>query len=248
MQILETVDTPYNQIDVCLQADGTVDLDVTGATHATWHPSKLLTGHAWDAITAASMFAPTMPRSFLLLGLGGGTVVRQLSHLCPGLKGDAVEIDPEMLRIARTYMHLPEQGITIHLMDAKRFLEDPPTNQTFDLVIDDLYRCGDDDVERPFTFDEAHVECLHSFLNPRGVLVANFVLGEGHRRQHSLARRAFLSHFEVVRTVRPPLSYNESIVGGYHLQAPRHVRRLWREFSNPHDQQRWKELRTLPLR
>ena len=58
---------------------GREDLEVAGATMSTWHPDRWLTGWAWDAITAACLLRRDgPPRRVLLLGLGGGTVVRQL--------------------------------------------------------------------------------------------------------------------------------------------------------------------------
>ncbi|MFZ9889747.1 MAG: hypothetical protein ACO3JL_19805, partial [Myxococcota bacterium] len=73
---IERVSSPFNQL-VARQVGERIDLDVEGATFATWHPRHLLTGYSWDALCAASLLRPAgPPRRVLLLGLGGGTVLR----------------------------------------------------------------------------------------------------------------------------------------------------------------------------
>ena len=98
MKKLQEVHSPHNHVEVWQNNAGRIDFEVSGATHATWHPEKLLTGHAWDAITAGAVSHPGPVEHILLLGLGGGTCLRQLRHLLPGAKLTAVEIDPDMYR------------------------------------------------------------------------------------------------------------------------------------------------------
>lgn len=246
---LEVVHTPFNTVQVMESTDGTIDFDVIGATHATWHPRLLLTGHAWDAITAAALMGHPEPQSLLLLGLGGGTVLRQLRHLLPHTRMSAVEIDPDMIRLARKYMHIDTLDIEIIPADAFHFLE--TDTRRFDLLIDDLYRCGETDVERPAPVNR-HTLANHArHLTPDGALIMNFVLGAGHHTLHRAARRAFTEVFPHVRAVQPPLSHNEILVGTRRpegLASPQHLRSLARLFPANSDQKRWKELRNLKLR
>jgi len=249
MRRLEQVCTPYNDVDVIERVDGGIDLDVIGATHATWHPTERMTGHAWDAITAGTLCTLHEPRSILLLGLGGGTVLRQIRAFLPDVRMVAVEIDIEMVRLARTYMELDDLRVEVVEGDAYRYLEQ--NAEAFDVVIDDLYRCGDRDVERPRAVGAEAVRKLCRHLAPGGILVMNFVLGTGHTLMHRAAREAFREVFGSVRAFRPPLSHNEVLVGTPEadgLRNPRHVRALGSRLSNPRDQRRWKELRNLKLR
>jgi hypothetical protein len=57
-----------------------VEFRVTGAIHAWWGRDQFLTGLAWDAIAAGILSHPSgIPRSLLMLGLGGGTSLRTLT-------------------------------------------------------------------------------------------------------------------------------------------------------------------------
>lgn len=249
MRELETLHTPHNVVQVIEAADGTIDFDVIGATHATWHPRLLLTGHAWDAITAATLMGRSPPQSLLLLGLGGGTVLRQLRFFLPETLMTAVEIDSGMIRLAKTHMDIDALNLEIVEDDAFAFLK--RDTRQFDIVIDDLYRCGDQDVERPAAINAANIQSLCQHLTPTGALVMNFVLGGRHRKVHLEGRKAFCEQFQHVRAVQPPLSHNEILVGSQHPEgfcSPRDLAAHWKLFPASSDQKRWKELRNLKLR
>ncbi len=249
MKRLDRIVTPFNDVDVWQNNDGSIDFEVIGATHATWHPHRLLTGHAWDAITGATLLHPGTPARILMLGLGGGTVFRQLRHLLPDAELCAVEIDGDMIRLARDYMQLDDLRVTVVHDDAFAWIQRP--HAPYDVVIDDLYRCGDSDVERPVEITNALLETLCSLLVPEGSLVMNLVIGKGHRNTQRAARNAFLARFASVRAVRPPLSINEVLCGrsaGPELRGPRSLHRMLSFFENETDRKFWKELRTLKLR
>lgn len=249
MNKLESVITPFNDVDVWESRNGQIDFNVIGATHATWHPYQLMTGHAWDAITAATLLHPGTLNRLLMLGLGGGTVLRQLRHFLPDLEITAVEIDGEMIRLARKYMDLDSLNIQIKHVDAFEFLKE--THGGYDVLIDDLYRCGEQDVERPARVDGELMATHCRQLNPGGTLVMNFVVGRGHHLMHRTARKAFSEHFQSVRAVRPPNSYNEVICGSTHplpLRGPGALRKYAGALIDSVDQKYWKELRNLKLR
>jgi spermidine synthase len=89
----------------------------------------------------------------------------------------------------------------------------------FDVVIDDIYAQGPEDVFRPVPFDSWLIAKLQPRLTPEGVLVANFVLGPGHRTPFVHARAAFQHAFPQWRSVRPPLGANAILVGGQTVQT-----------------------------
>jgi len=245
----ESVITPFNDVDVWEDRTGQIDFNVIGATHATWHPTRLMTGHAWDAITAATLLHPGSITSLLMLGLGGGTVLRQLRHFLPEIEITAVEIDGEMIRLAQEYMELDKLNIQVVHADAFDFLAQP--SDSYDIVIDDLYRCGEQDVERPANVDNDLLENHSHHLKEGGSLVMNFVVSRGHHLMHRTARKAFTSHYPSVRAVRPPNSLNEVIVGTtalLPLKGPGALRKLGTSLKDHDDQKYWKKLRNLKLR
>lgn len=249
MRKRESVITEFNDVDVWEEPNGQIDLNVIGATHATWHPAKLMTGHAWDAITAAALLHPLPIKKLLMLGLGGGTVLRQLRAFLPTTEFTAVEIDSEMIRLAREYMDLDQIGVEVVQGDAFEFLNQHRLQ--YDVLIDDLYRCGEQDVERPALVDSALLQQHNALLHPEGSLVMNFVVGRGHHQVHRNARKAFEETFSSLRALRPPNSHNEVLVGTnapLALKGPGALRKLGKILQAPEDKKYWKELRNLKLR
>lgn len=248
MKKLEEVQTPFNRVEVWQNNAGRIDFEVSGATHATWHPTHLLTGHAWDAITAAILSHPDEISSILLLGLGGGTCLRQLRHLLPDAEITAVEIDGNMIDLARRYMKLDELRVNVIEDDAFRVLESAALNA--DVVIDDLYHALGNDVERPKPITENLLASISRRIPPNGSVAMNFVVGPGHHDVFQQACAAFRSFFPQTRRIIPPHSHNEVLMGSLHpkpLLTQKPLRRKHSLFPLQSDQDYWKELRSLKL-
>jgi len=249
MRKLKEVESPYNRVEVWQNNAGRIDLEVSGATHATWHPSQLLTGHAWDAITAAVMSHPAPIESLLLLGLGGGTCLRQLRHLLPEVEMTAVEIDPEMISLAREYMEIDDLDVTVLETDAFEMLHS--STLQFDIVIDDLYHARGEDVERPKAVSTAYLQTVCRLLKSEGSLAMNFVVGPGHDEAYQQACESFERSFPQQCRLIPPQSHNEVLVGTANpepLALHGDLIQLADRFGSEIDRNHWKELRSLKLR
>jgi spermidine synthase len=207
---------------------------------STWHPSRLLTGYGWDAITAASLLGPRPPRTLLLLGLGGATVLRQLLHLLPDLEVTAVDLDPRALEEAPRNLGAAAGRVQMINADAYAWTEHCP--RQFDIVIDDIYAQGTEDVFRPVPFNSQLVSRLQPRLHPDGLLVANFVLGPGHRNPFVTARAAFDAAFEQWRSIRPPLGANAILVGGSRVR-PKSALGPYSGLWNTRERRFWNSLR-----
>lgn len=245
-QRVERIDSPYNQLEVWTNG-ARVDFEVAGATHATWHPHELCTGMAWDAITAGCLLKNDRPpESLLMLGLGGGTALRQLRHLLPDLRITTVEIDPEIVAHARTYMAIDHLDLDIVVGDAYAYLQS--TGAVFDVIVDDVYRGESEDVARPVAYNPAWMQHIRNRLLPGGIFVMNLVTGAGHRQTQSDTRKIFCDTFDAVRAVRPPDSLNEILVGGDALGLPRQVSMHTAAWASPKDHERWEGLRVRKLK
>ena len=243
--IKEHVETPWNVVDVCDNGKG-FDFEVMGAVHATYRHDRLMTGQAWDAITAGCLLHPGRPASLLMLGLAGGTAVRQLKTLLPELALVAVEIDPEMVRLAKKYMKIGELGCEIITADAYAFLRTDP--RRFDVVVDDVYISGLDDVEKPVLPTDRLFKLFQDRLKPGGILCTNLVTGSGHRSVQSKTRKAFKRAFLEVRSIVPPDSHNETLVGGKALAPPSSYTGRLPELPTPYDRAKWSQLCTRRLK
>lgn len=238
--LLEASRTPFNTVRVT-RTGRRVDMDVAGATFATWHPTYLLTGYSWDAVTAGCLLHPTgAPQSLLMLGLAGGTVARQLRHLLPEAAMTAVEIDPGLVKLARKHMHLDELELEIAIADAYDHVA--RSDRAYDAVIDDIYLTGPEDVERPKAVKGRTLDRLREVTRTDGVLVANMITDGPHRRHFEAAREAFAAIFPQVAEIEAPRGYNTILVGGRSLQDPLRLADYTDAFSTRRDRTLWRRL------
>ena len=98
------------------------------------HPARLMLSYT-RAMLASLLFDPA-PRSALLIGLGGGSLLRFLSHHFPDCRLTAIEKRPLVASLAQEYFGLP-QGSALILADGAQFVRDTP--ERFDLVLVDAY-------------------------------------------------------------------------------------------------------------
>lgn len=105
-------------------------------------------------------------KKVLLLGLGGGTLYKQLQQ--KGFDVDVVEIDARIEQVAKKYFYI-ENELNVVVDDARHFIK--TTNKKYDVVIYDLYHSETPPVH--LMTKEAFAE-IKNMLNPEGVLVVNF--------------------------------------------------------------------------
>jgi spermidine synthase len=112
------------------------------------------------------------PASALILGLGGGAIANYLHARVAGLDLDAVDIDPEVVRLAKDHFDVPREHprYRCHVADARQFLERAPAEQRWDMIFLDAFR----GVHVPYHLKTAefHAAVL-ARLSPHGVVVAN---------------------------------------------------------------------------
>ncbi len=176
-----------------------------------------------------------------MLGLAGGTTYRILRHQLPACQLTAVDIDGDIVSLAREHMALDQLDIEVHTADAYQWLA--RNKRRFDVVIDDIYLAGADDVFRPAGPGSEHLPLLKRAVAAGGLLCMNLVTGKGHRRVQSQARALFQSSFGLVRSVQTPDSLNETLVGGDHVLALRALDRWAGHFADPSDRRLWRRIK-----
>lgn len=131
------------------------------------HPHRLVLPYM-KAMCAALLFAPP-PQRILLLGLGGGDLMRYLHHYLPSAQLLAVEQDPHMVTVARDYFALPSE-IAVEINDAGRYMDQP--GATVDWLMIDLF-CHQ---RMPaLLLESGFYQHCRERLSSTGVLVMNFV-------------------------------------------------------------------------
>jgi spermidine synthase len=123
-----------------------------------------------DYVDLAFLFKPDI-RSVLVIGLGGGTVPKRFVRDYPQVTVDAVEIDPDVISIAKRYFHVePGPRLRIHQADGRMFLR--RSEETWDLIVLDAYYA---DTVPFFLCTKEFFEIVRERLTPGGVLVNNVV-------------------------------------------------------------------------
>jgi len=237
MRRTETVHTRFQSLEIW-KSDLAVEFRVAGAIHALYHKKRFLTGLAWDLIAASALLRKDgPPRSVLMLGLAGGTAYRVLRHLLPDCRLTAIDIDPEIVGLAREHMELDALGIEVVIDDAYGWLAE--NRRKFDVVFDDIYLAGKTDVFRPQAWNPELMEHLKKAMAPGGLLAVNLVTGEGHRTMQSLTRKILSDAFPVVRSLRTPEGMNEVLVAGDAVATGRQLGKYSEVFQDWRDRMYW---------
>jgi len=99
-------------------------------------PGTLLSPYA-PAMFASYLYQPE-PRRVLIVGLGGGAMVRFLTAHEPHVHIDAVEIDPVVVRLADEFFGVRSGGnVRVHTADAVAFVES--VTERYDLILMDAF-------------------------------------------------------------------------------------------------------------
>jgi spermidine synthase len=110
-------------------------------------------------------------KNLLVLGMGAGRSIEVSRVVAPELEVDAVEIDPEVVRVAREYFGLPgnDAKLHVHIADARPWLATHA--EKWDLVHVDLFQGGP---YVPFYLTTVEFfELVRSRMADGGVLMVN---------------------------------------------------------------------------
>ncbi|PRQ02755.1 Spermidine synthase [Enhygromyxa salina] len=172
-KLLEQATSEYNTIMVTERGSiRTMYFVVDGTRYieSRWdmdHPNSLDLDYS-RTMMAGFLIQPA-PKRFMMMGLGGGQISNYLFERFPGLEIDAVDIDPEVVRLARKYFGVPDNPrYRTHVGDGRLFIENAA--EPWDLIMLDAFR----GVFVPYHLKtrEAYAACLAK-LTPGGVVVAN---------------------------------------------------------------------------
>jgi predicted membrane-bound spermidine synthase len=108
------------------------------------------------------------PGRMLLVGLGGGSLVRR--YRTDGWEVDAVEIDPGVIATAREYFRLDDYGATVIEMDGRRYLS--TSDVKYDVILIDAF--GSSSIPFHLITTEAF-SVAKAALTPDGILAMNLI-------------------------------------------------------------------------
>jgi len=118
-----------------LDWEGTRYLLVDGAVHTMVDTARWKSQYEYVVALELTKYFYEQPGRLLLIGLGGGSVVKNFNR--SGWLVDAVEIDPAITQLAFEYFGLLPSEVTVHTDDGRRYLR--ASEQKYDLIILDAF-------------------------------------------------------------------------------------------------------------
>lgn len=193
------------------------ELIVDGTFASLLRPGLATTGSVWDAIAAPVLaLPPGRRRRFLILGLGGGSVARILRAVAPRAQIVGVEVDPEVVAVARRDFELGALRAELVRDDALAVLG--RERRRFDAIFDDVFVGRGDAVHKPAWLPHPGHDLARRRLAPGGLLVTN-TLDEAR----FIARSLRAAHPGVVQLEIEGFD-NRILVGGPAVLAARPLR------------------------
>ncbi|MFZ5998647.1 MAG: spermidine synthase [Nitrospirota bacterium] len=124
-------------------------------------------------------FLSNEPSDILVIGLGAGAVPKYLHKRYPDANIDIVEIDPEILNVARTYFNFKDDDkMRVFINDGRMFVK--RAKKRYDIIFLDAYRNGS--IPFHLTTREFLLE-TKKILKPGGVVTSN-ILSERMNQFH----------------------------------------------------------------
>jgi spermidine synthase len=174
LKLVERVESLYNDIYLYQRPDGYMILSF-GARRLHYIESIVnpkdeleLPAYYTQSMTVAAAY-PVKLETAAMIGLGGGRTSWYLHKSIPDLKFTAVDLDPQVVRIAGQYFNVkPEGNFNIAVLDGRMYLA--RNQNTYDIILVDAYR-------GPFVpfhlLTREFYALIKQRLNPSGVVVQN---------------------------------------------------------------------------
>jgi spermidine synthase len=168
-------------------------------------------------LPACLAFAPD-PRRVLIVGLGGGSLPRFLHSHFPEMMIDVVELDPEVVALAREYCGFEEDArLRVHVDDGRDFIESSGGNG-YDVIVLDSF--DTDAIPRHLTTLEFG-GAVRSALGPEGIAIAN-IWGRATNPQYASMLVTYRAAFENVYILDVPMPGTKLFAA---LQRPQEMTR-----------------------
>jgi len=183
-------------------------LYTNGVFHSQYHPVRATTGGIWDLLMLPAFFYPPKKiRRVLVLGVGGGAVIRQLHRYIEPAEIVGVELNPIHLEVAQRFFGVDNSMAQLHQADAIQWVRDYD-GPKFDMIIEDLFGEEEGEPVRAVAADKSWCGCLARLLTRDGLLVMNFIDMSEMRHSECLSRQNLARSFKSAFQLTLPLYEN----------------------------------------
>lgn len=171
------VESLYNHINIS-ERNGRMYLttgNARGVQSVSIPASGIMNNYLDYLALAPSFLQKEKPYSVLLIGVAGGTVIKQLNQFFPNaVEIDAVEIDPTMIEVAKKYFDLSESEANIIVGEGRQHIAN--SQKKYDIVLVDAFST---DLYAPsHLMTQEFFNQVKTVLKPEGVMVFNVVSPE----------------------------------------------------------------------
>jgi spermidine synthase len=146
----------------------------------------------YTQLAFAGLLLSGNPRKLLIIGLGGGVIPREMHGYFPEARIDVVEIDSEVVEVARRFFFFQsDERLHVHVSDGRAFVCRQTAKKprpAYDIVILDAF---DHEYIPPHMATQEFLQQVAAILDPKGVVVANVFT----------KNRLFHNHFQTFRAV-----------------------------------------------
>ena len=191
--------------------DGETRTLVVDDTFASFYrPGEIATHCVWDAIAAPILWLPrARRRRILVVGLGGGSVARLARALAPQAEITGIELDAEVIRLARAELELDALDIDVVVADARAWLEENARKpKRYDVILEDVFIGSGDAVHKPDWIPTPAHDCARRLLARGGVFVSNTL------DEHARVTRALHARFDDVVAIETEDYDNRVLAAG----------------------------------
>ena len=192
--VLYEKQSEYNTIIVTEDANGyrVLRFERSGARQSIGKPGEPeYLGFAYTKVAFVGLALTREPSRILIVGLGGGTMPMFLRKHYPNAHIDAVDIDPEVVHVAREYFGFKEdERLRAHVGDGRQFVE--RVREPYDVIFLDAF--GTRNVPSHLTTLE-FMRAVRKAVKPTGVVVGN-IWGRGPNPLYDSMVRTYQEVFE----------------------------------------------------
>lgn len=220
--VIYETESGYNYIQVVEKSDGCrhLLLNEGAGIHSISCPNQLQTPGPWDYFLIAPYFNPPpyhpeQVERVALIGLAAGTIAEQYTEVYGPLPIDGVEIDPEVVRVGRTYFEMVQPNLNPVVADGRAYLAN--TDHRYTVVGVDAYR---------LPYIPPHLTTVEFFQQVRDHLTSDgvLVINVGRTAEDYRLVRAMIGTlreiFPSTHVIDVPSSFNAIVVATVRPTGP----------------------------
>ncbi len=183
---------------LCMRFKG-IGGNYSGRQGCTYRDSRKMI-FSYTKVLMGSLFIVDSPKRVLIIGLGVGTLPLAIRRTIPGALVDVVEIDPNVIKVAKTYFEWPDGDdlLVTHIADGRQFVLDAISrSDRYDIVLLDAF---DDEYIPRHLMTLGFLEEIKKIMQPEGIFGVNtFASSKFYDNESVTYQIAFGDYFNIFR-------------------------------------------------